>query len=227
MVDCLLVEPRKRIMDVSSQSVGQASFRGLIGVAREDITPPIGMSARCWGAAKQDVATGIHRPLTLTCLAVQSSEQDQPLILMTADLMYWQRRDDEWSVRSAILKALSLDESRLMFNFAHTHSAPSLSSDDVDKPGGHLIEAYRTSVRDAAIRAAQRAMEKRQLAILEWRYGTCDLARNRDLPREGNNRFACGFNPDGPSEQTLLVGRVVQSDAPQRVVATIVNYACH
>jgi hypothetical protein len=225
MVDCLLVEHRKRMMDVLSQSVGP--FKGLIGVAREEITPPVGIYARCWGAAKQDVATGVHRPLTLTCLSIQSSEKDQPLILMTADLMYWQRRDDEWALRSAILKALSLDESRLMFSFAHTHSAPSLSSDDVGKPGGNLIGPYRISVRDAAIRAAKRALETRQSAILEWRYGTCDLARNRDLPVAGENRFACGFNPDGPSEQTLLVGRIVDAETHDRVIAMIVNYACH
>jgi hypothetical protein len=40
-----------------------ASFHGRMGIARADITPPIGIFARNWGAAKHDVASSIHRPL--------------------------------------------------------------------------------------------------------------------------------------------------------------------
>ena len=38
-------------------------FRGLIGVARRDVTPPVGIYARMWGAAKHDQAEGVHKPL--------------------------------------------------------------------------------------------------------------------------------------------------------------------
>ena len=58
--DPLMMTPPSRILR-------QPSFRGLIGVARADITPPAGIYARNWAAAEHDVAAGVHLPLTLTC----------------------------------------------------------------------------------------------------------------------------------------------------------------
>ncbi len=40
-------------------------------VARCDITPPIGMYHRMWGAALHDRATGVHRPLEATLLWIE------------------------------------------------------------------------------------------------------------------------------------------------------------
>jgi hypothetical protein len=209
------------------ENVGGSSFRGLIGVAREDITPPAGIYARCWGAAKHDVATGVHRPLTLTCLTIQSGQTDAPLVLISADLMYWQSPEDESSVRGAVLAALALDESRLMFCVSHTHSAPSLYSGDEHKPGGHLIAPYRQRLRDAAAGAVRKALGSSRDAILDWRYGSCDLACDRDFFDPHAKRFACGFNPGAPSDHTLLVGRICDHESGGRTIATIVNYACH
>jgi hypothetical protein len=36
------------------------AFSGMIGIAREEITPPSGIYARNWGAARTDTAKGIH-----------------------------------------------------------------------------------------------------------------------------------------------------------------------
>ena len=38
------------------------------GLARADITPPVGIYNRMWGAALHDRATGVHRPLLATAL---------------------------------------------------------------------------------------------------------------------------------------------------------------
>ncbi|MFP6612964.1 MAG: hypothetical protein VB835_11690, partial [Pirellulales bacterium] len=40
------------------------------GIAVGDITPPVGIYCRMWGAARHDVATGVHRPLRATALAL-------------------------------------------------------------------------------------------------------------------------------------------------------------
>jgi hypothetical protein len=39
-------------------------FRGRIGVARTVIKPPIGIYARAWGSAQDDIAKGVHKPLS-------------------------------------------------------------------------------------------------------------------------------------------------------------------
>jgi hypothetical protein len=202
-----------------------SSFRGLVGVAREDITAPVGIYARSWGAAKHDVAEGVHRPLTLTCVAFRAAVDEPPLVLIAADLGWWRSREDEWSIRGAVLEALRLDESRLMFCLSHTHAGPGIQRDNADRPGGHLIAPYQEKLRDAAIRAARRAIEKAQPATLTWRYGACDLATNRDLPDPAADRVVVGFNPASPADDTLLVGRVTGADG--RAIAMIVNYACH
>src|SRR5436309_3512442 len=113
-----------------------SNFRGLIGAAREDITPPVGIYARSWGAAMHDVMDGVHRPLTLTCLMFQSSESSPPLVLIGVDLGWWRSREDEWALRGPILEALALDKSRLMICLSHTHAGPSLQRESASKSGG-------------------------------------------------------------------------------------------
>src|SRR5215212_4057086 len=65
------------------------SFHGRIGIARADITPPIGIYARNWGAAKHDEARSIHRPLTLTAVTLTSEAGEPSLTLVEADLGWW------------------------------------------------------------------------------------------------------------------------------------------
>jgi hypothetical protein len=204
-----------------------SGFRGFIGVAREDITPPIGIYARSWGAATHDVAEGVHRPLTLTCVTFQSSLSDEPLILIGADLGWWRSREDEWAVRGQLLDLLSIDESRLMFCLSHTHAGPALQRELAARPGGHLIEPYQRALVAAASRAVTNALAGgRRAPTLTWRYGGCDLAKHRDMPDPSGDRFICGYNPAAPADDTLLVGRITD-DHTGEILATIVNYACH
>jgi hypothetical protein len=117
-----------------------------------------------------------------------------------------------------------------MFCLSHTHAGPSLQRENADRPGGRLIEPYQVKLRDAAIRAARRALDARQPGTVSWRYGTCDLATNRDLPEPDGKRIVCGFNPapaGGAADDTLLVGRIAAAPPDGRAIATIVNYACH
>lgn len=194
-------------------------------MAQQDITPPPGIYSRNWGASKYDVADGVHRPLMLTCITFQSSKNEKPLVLIAADLCVWRNAEDERTLRGEILTALSLDPSRLMFCLSHTHSAPSVSKQDDSKPGGQFIAPYLDQLRDSAIHAAQNALSTATSGTLTWHYGKCSLAANRDLFVASENKYAVGFNPEKPADDTLLVGRV--TDEQGRVTGIIVNYACH
>ena len=75
---------------------------------------------------------------------------------------------------------------------------------------GDLISAARSGSRTATI---------------TYSFGRCSLARNRDLWDDQLQQYVCGYNPDGPSDDTLLVARVTgERDEP---LVSIVNYACH
>ncbi len=232
----------------------EPSFAGRIGVAREDITPPDGIYARNWGAARHDTATGIHRPLTATAIALISSQTEvgagepvsgqagnfrvrshdsrlatydssPPLVLIAADLGWWRTPQDEWYIRGAVLDALDLEPDRLLLCLSHTHSGPSLCRDDEERPGGHLVLDYLEWLREALADVARWALEAAEPATLTWGADVCSLAQNRDLPDPAGGRFLCGYGSGCPADQTLLVGRVTAEDGTP--AATLVNYACH
>lgn len=212
---------------------GASPFQGAIGVARADITPPAGIYCRNWGAAKHDVARGIHRPLGITAVAFSETAGKAPLVLVDADLGWWASVAHERVFRGGILDALGLPADRFLFAVSHTHAAPPLSQPDPHWPGGDLLAAYHALVQQATVEAARRAIAAMEPAILEWHTGSCRLAANRDLPERlvapgtalPSARVVCGYNPDGPADDTLLVGRITAAGG--RPLATITNYACH
>jgi hypothetical protein len=202
------------------------SFAGKIGFAQSDITPPVGIYARNWGAANHDAAKGIHRPLHARVLSLQSDDCKNPILLISLDLGWWKTREDEWFVRGALLEEFDLDESRVLINLTHTHAGPVFCREDSDKPGGEFIAPYLQKVRDAVLDAARRAEAGSTPATLAWAFGKCTLARNRDLPDPQRERILCGFNPDAPADDTLLVGRATENETG-KTICVLANYACH
>ncbi len=210
-----------------SLKVEPPSFAGLIGVARRDITPPVGIYARCWGAAEHDVAQSVHRELNLTVLAMRCSDQSPPLLLVAMDGPWLQDRDHGWRIRKHTLDALGLDESHLIVNLSHSHAAASLSASHKDKPGGDLIEPYVEQIVTALLDASREAIASARPAVLSFAETTCPMVGNRDLPDPDNTeRIVCGWNPNEQADQTVMVGRVTD-DEHGRVLATLVNFACH
>ncbi|GAA5221691.1 neutral/alkaline non-lysosomal ceramidase N-terminal domain-containing protein [Membranihabitans marinus] len=206
-------------------SIEPSTFTGIIGVAEVDITPPIGIYTGNWGAAKQHVATGIHSPLYLTCLTLQDSDQNQPLVMISMDLGWWKDGNDEKRVRAAVLSALNLSEENLMICLTHTHAGPSICSGDINKPGGDHIERYLSRLEDAMIKAISQAIGTAKRSTLTWQYGSCDLAKNRDMSDIHQDRMLVGYNAEVEADNTLLVGRVTDEDHTTRAI--LVNYACH
>ena len=203
------------------------SFSGRIGIAREDITPPVGIYSRNWGAAEHDTADAIHRPLTLTAFTLTATSGGDPLVLVDADLGWWRRRELFQRFRERLLKELSLDTSRLIFALSHTHASAPLMDSDPSLPGNELLVEWMERVHEATLSAIKLALSEAEEAILDWHTGRCALAAMRDLPDPDTSakRMICGFNPTVPADDTLLVGRV---SAPTGTVrAILVNYACH
>ena len=68
------------------------------GVATRDVTPPVGIYARSWGAATHDVAEGVHRPFAATAAVFAPLDGDGPtLALVAVDLGWFQHVPDERS----------------------------------------------------------------------------------------------------------------------------------
>src|SRR3954447_5376204 len=210
--------------------VAPSAFSGLIGLGRRDTTPPEGIYARMWGAATHDFADGVHRPLTATVLALRS-EGGRPRGLVALDIALLGDlggRSDEERVLAPVRETLGLERGELLVNCSHTHAAPWAAMSRSHNPGGELIGPYLDQLSRAILDASRDALEALAPATLTWATGSCDLARNRDLPdpTSQNGRFVCGFNPGADADDTLVVGRITAAD-DGRVLGTIVNYACH
>lgn len=196
-------------------------FHTLVGIARADITPPIGIYSRLWGAATHETATGVHRPLLATALAFASSSRRQ--VIVSLDICEWQDTVDEQFVRERICADSGLAEDELLLQASHTHSAPSPCSALSARPGGALIPEFIELIASSSSRAVSEALEGMVDGVLSWAYGRSSVATNRDLLHNG--RYLIGWNPDEPADDTLLVGRI--TDEAGVPVAVIVNYACH
>lgn len=203
------------------------SFQGHIGIARTDITPPIGIYARNWGAAASDVATAIHRPLTLSALTLRSASTQQPLVYVDADLGWWKTPQVYDRFSAYLLDSLSLTSANLIFALSHTHAAPPLIDPEEGMPGGELLKTWLEDVFRATVQTVENALASQVDATLDWHQGRCSLAAVRDLvdPDPSKDRVLCGFNPDGKPDDYLLVGRV--TDTAGQLLATVTHYACH
>ena len=210
--------------NLSDLVIRQSEFKGEMGVARADITPPAGIYARSWGSALHDAAEGIHRPLVVTCLFLRGGDPKLELYLLCFDLGWWYDNAHEWEIRKLILEKSGISDAQLVTHMGHTHSGPASNLQNVGRQGGNLIPAYRERIVEGAVAAILSAKANAQPAVASWAQGRCDLARNRDLVLDSET-FLCGVNPEGPSDDTVLVGRI--TDSSGKIIATLVNYACH
>ena len=196
------------------------------GVATREITPPVGIYARSWGAATHDVAEGVHRPFAATAAVFAPLGGGGPtLALVAADLGWFQHLPDERKLRATILRDTGLEEDALLINMSHTHAGANVNSQLADKPGGELIEPYLEHLTEQLTAAILEAQATVTPAWVTYGTGRCGLATNRDLWDDSAKRFATGYNPDAEADDTLLVARVTAEDGA--TLATLFNYACH
>ena len=200
--------------------------RCLIGVARCDITPPVGIYHRMWGAAVHDRSTGIHRPLTATVLFLQSLANDRqpPLVAIAIDhCLLWTTEMNR--LLDSVSSATGVDRDALIVFFSHTHAAGLMGLERKDLPGGELIEPY---LDDLALKIAGLVLESQRgriPATIVYGRGRCGLATHRDYFDRTRDHYVCGYNPNGTADDTVVVGRI--TDDAGSPIATIVNYACH
>src|SRR5438552_213800 len=112
------------------------------GHARGDITPPVGIYHRLWGAARHDRATGVHRPLVADVLAFAPVDgAAPPLIHARLDLCGLVESQHE-ALAQALGEAAGVPRDRVVVSYSHTHSSGWFIPDRFALPGGELIPGY-------------------------------------------------------------------------------------
>ena len=195
-------------------------------VARCDITPPIGIYHRMWGAALHERATGVHRPLEATLLWLEPAVPavGEQLLILALDHCIIDAQEMR-DIRQSVQSATQVGYENILVTMSHTHGAGLMSRTRSELPGGELLGAYLDQLAKQAADLAREAQGRVASATIVYGTGHCNLAAHRDYFDVELGRYVCGFNPAGRADDTLLLARI--SDAAGRPLATVVNYACH
>lgn len=211
---------------MSTNRVKTPQSRCRAGVARCDITPPVGIYHRMWGAALHDQATGVHRPLTATLLwlAPETGDLSDARIVISLDHCILDTAEIK-KIRDAIATSTGCQPAHVQVTLTHTHGSGWMSRTRSHLPGGELIGPYLDGLVEQLAGLAKEAQSRIAPVTITYGTGKCTLAAHRDYRDLQRNGFVCGYNPDGIADDTLLVARI--TDLNSELIATVVNYACH
>lgn len=203
-------------------------------IAHADITPPVGMYHRMWGAATHDRSEGVHRPLRATVAlfaptGTSATAKDPP---QSANRHFLVGLDhcllgaaEMRKLTDRVASSTGVRSEQLTFLFSHTHAAGLMSLDRSELPGGDLIAGYLDHVGQVVSELVTRVIGSAETTTLVAGNGACRLARHRDYWDESRGEFVCGYNPQGTSDPTVVVIRATAANG--KTLATFVNYACH
>lgn len=190
---------------------------------RLDITPPEDIYHGLWGAAPQHAATGIHKKIYSDILVFQKLDNSfQTVVMILLDHVMFEESQQDMIQEEVHNISKNL---KVLVTFSHTHSAGFMYSDRVEFPGGEKINPYLKLTRDNIKESTKKAIDQLEDVTITFGYGQCGLAANRDYKDRKREKYVCGFNPEVIPDQTLLVGRV--SDTNNRILCNLVHYGCH
>lgn len=187
-----------------------------------DITPAADIYHRMWGAAKHERATGVHRPLRATVAVFEPMKGGERQIVLALDHCVMGAVEHANLVAQAA-EAGGVAGEEILVVFSHTHGAGLMGLDRASLPGGELIPLYLRSMGEKAGGLIREALDALRPAGIVYGRGRCGLATHRDF--WDGQQFVCGHNPGVPVDDTVIVARVTDDEG--RVMASVVNYACH
>lgn len=188
------------------------------GVARTDITPPIGIAHANWGAQTHERAAGVDLPLWATALAL--SDGDQTAIIIDTDLGGLRNAPE---ILQAVADLTGLPLSHIRLSYVHTHSGP--NGNQWVEEGMEMFEAYNDSLVHSIAGVAWAAVRDLRPARIAASSGTSPIAVNRRFPRPEDGAVVVGRHWEGPVDHQVKVVRIDSLEG--HPLAAIVNYACH
>lgn len=194
----------------------------LAGVARADITPPLGMTMLGY-AGRDGVANAIDMPLTATLLALRDEQSTIAILSVDLALVGGQMFLD---ARQAIAAAIQAPPHHVLINYNHTHCGPTLNTYfyDTDPVLTEMRNRYERSFVEACGRLAGEAVANLQRARVGTACGEARIGINRrEVDTDGT--VFLGENPGGPVDHEVRVIRV--DDLGGRPIAILFAHGCH
>jgi len=189
------------------------------GVAKRDVTPPIGGRMYGYGARGDNVSTGVHDPLYAKAIVL--SDGSTKLAIVTLDLGSMPAENTA-HIREAIQR--ESDVQHVMLVTSHTHSSPSFVADfpSADDP-------WIPRMEQQIIAAVLEANSNLAAATIGTGWGHVEEGHNRRLiNNDGSVTMLWGNRdrkPTAPVDHSLGIIAVNRTDGSP--LATLVNFACH
>lgn len=193
------------------------------GVARANITPPVGILHLNWGAQAHEGAEGVDMDLWATVLVVSDGEETAAIIDLDLGVL---ERGPSNQLRQLVADRTGIPASHVRVSVAHTHAGPSLRTyASYGKKGAELVPAYMENLFHQVAGAAAAARAGLEPARLAAGSGAAHIGINRRY-RNPEGRLVIGYNPDGFFDPEVKVLRLDRAD-DGRPLATVVHYSCH
>ena len=196
------------------------------GVARADISPPVGIAQLNWGSQTHVEAAGID-PAGMYATALVLSDGKQKFAMV--DMDYHNVRGLDVAVEQAAERT-GIPAGHIRLGVTHTHAGPNYQADKgpvgVD-PNRYMgtVEAYRRMVADKVVGAIIEANSKLRPVHIYGTTGLGSININRRVRATNRTPPAVGTNPDGFADRGLVVFRI--DDAAGNPFAVLVNFQCH
>lgn len=213
--------------DVVEQGPADAAPSGLLaGVARADITPPVGIAQMNWGSQTHIESVAID-PAGMKLTALVLSDGTQKFAMVDIDRL---KVDGLESAIESASKRTGIPASHIRLAATHTHAGVMVTA--VKGPPGvdlaphvALAERYRLQIVDKIVGAIVEADDSLEPAHMHGGSGQGTININRRVRAEGDNPPAVGRNLDGFLDRELVVFRI--DDADGNPLAVLANYQCH
>jgi neutral ceramidase len=192
----------------------------LSGVARANITPPVGMLMSGYGARKTP-AVGVHDDLYAVAIYLNDGMTESALVTM--DIIDTDSKGTA-SIRKACANISGVPAKNIMVACSHTHGGPQTGVYGDDE-GDDLKKSYTQSLIYKIAGALSEAKRNAVPVSIGHARQDCQIAGNR---REINSDgvVTIGFNPEGPIYPFTEVIRFDRLDTKEPM-AVIFSYASH
>jgi hypothetical protein len=134
-------------------------------------------------------------------------------------------RADVLAIKERVAEVAPVRAEHVHVACSHTHASGWMSRTREAYPGGELIGPYLKRLAHVCADLVRKTADLARPATIVFGTARCPVAAHRDYFDAERGQFVCGFNPEGPAEDTVLVGKVTADDGA--VLGTLVNYACH
>jgi len=213
--------------DVVEQGPKNSAPSGLLaGVARADITPPVGMAQLNWGSQTHVEAVGVD-PAGMYVTAIVLASGGQKFAMVDVDALFV---PGYAAIAARVAATTGIPAEHVRLGATHTHAGPVVSV--VRGPLGVDFSRYQEAqarynamVADKVVAAIVEAHSKLRPAHAFGARGTGTININRRVRAEAGRPAAVGRNPDGFVDRELVVIRIDGADG--KPMAVLVNFQCH